>query len=216
MMASAKRDGLPSFWTTHLAKVLSGDQPCYRQAWLQGHFNLEKRPRTDDGSLATWKANHTEMLRVETEKYRAAGWKCDVERFFRVTGQHAIISGKADLIAQKPDMRPRIIDTKSGKERGSDITQVLVETILIPMAWNVPSMQFEGVVVYPHGEVIVTPKDAAELKPKLFERVKWLGMLQVKPEPSPSESTCRFCDVNDQDCPDRFVGSAPEVTTNEF
>src|SRR6185295_1857151 len=100
-------DKLPAFWCTTIAKVLSGDQPCPLQPWLSGRMKFPKR---DSGGLAVWKAKHTELLRKTTEESVAAGWKCSVEQFFKVEGATAALSGKADLIAQKPDRRPLILD----------------------------------------------------------------------------------------------------------
>ncbi len=202
-MASTRREGLPSFWTTHLAKVLTGDQPCLREPWMKGHMLLDKRPRSDEGSLALWKANHTEQLRGLVDRFKADGWKCDVERFFKVTGSTAIISGKADLIIQKADHRPTILDAKGGTPADSDAMQVLIEMVLIPIAWNVHTMQFAGQVHYKTHVVDLTPKDAEAIKPKLFAMLRWLGTTS-KPDARPSRSACRFCDVNEQDCPDRF------------
>src|SRR3990167_6951693 len=98
-MATTPRDGLPAFWTTHLAKALSGDQPCLLAPWLLGHYKLEKRVREDGASLALWKTNHTSQLQECVTSMTAAGWGCSVERFFKVTGQTAIVSGKADIVA---------------------------------------------------------------------------------------------------------------------
>jgi hypothetical protein len=176
---------------------------------------LEKRAR-DESSLAIWKANHTKLLSETVDKYKADGWKCQVERFFKVTGQTAIISGKADLIVQKPDERPVIIDVKSGSPRDSDVTQVLSEMILIPLAWNSPGMTFAGRVIYPSHTVEALPASAAEMKPKLFDLLKRLGLMR-RPDASPSEHSCRFCDCTDADCLDRWKAEdAPVSTTVEF
>ena len=213
-MPTTKRDGLPAFWTTHIAKVLVGEQPCYLAPWLSGHYKLEKSTR-DQGSMALWKANHTELLNKVIEKYRADGWKCSVEKFFRVTGQTAVISGKADLIAQQTDHRPVIVDAKSGAEKESDAAQVMIEMILIPLAWNAPAMIFDGIVDYGTYQVKVTPGQAAEMKPKLFALLKKLATME-RPAASPSESACRFCEVPESKCPDRWKDDMAPAATEEF
>lgn len=214
-MASQPRSGLPQFWTTTLAKALSGDQPCQLVTWLNGHTRLEKRPGRE-GSLANWKAKHSAMLTETTERYAADGWKCDKERFFRVEGQAAILSGKADLIIQKPNCRPKIVDVKSGGHRDSDASQVLIEMIAIPLAWNAPQMTFAGEVIYGDHIVALHPDQAAELKPKLFALLRKLGTM-ARPSASPSQSACRFCDVSDEDCAERFrEESEPLASTVEF
>lgn len=214
-MPTTKRDGLPSFWSTHLAKVLVGDQPCQLAAWLPAHYKIEKRPREDEGSLVTWKANHSAQLRETVERFEELGWKCSVERFFRVTGKAAILSGKADLIAQQTNKRPLIVDVKSGNPRDSDAAQVMVEMCMIPLAWNSPGMIFDGQVIYPTHSVNLTPAQAAEFKPRLFAVLKKLGTMG-RPQASPSQGSCRFCDISEADCPDRVSSDTEPAVTTEF
>ncbi len=192
---------LPNFWCTHIAKVLAGEQPCYLQAWLSGRMKFEKRG--DQGALAKWKADHTEQLRQAVGSYEYAGWKCQTEQFFRVTGQHAILSGKADLILQRADSRPLIVDVKSGKPRDSDITQVLIEMVMIPLAWKAPTMRFDGIVQYGTHKVDLTAGQADALRPKVFQILKHLGTCE-RPSASPGEQVCRFCEVSDEECKDRW------------
>ena len=205
---------LPTFWTTAIAKALSGDQPCLLSTWIGGR-NKEKRPREDATSLAMWRTNHTAQLTEVVDRLRAEGWKCSVESFFRVTGQYAILSGKADCIAQQIDKRPLIVDVKSGMPRESDIVQVAIEMVMIPLAWESPSMIFDGKVIYTAHDVLVTPQDAAEMRPKIIALLKQLGTMP-RPTASPGEQTCRFCDIPDSECPDRFKALPPVAKTVEF
>lgn len=196
-------EGIPKFWITAIAKSLSGDQPCLLSTWIHGHLpDREKRPSGDPASLATWKVNHTAQLQALVEKLKGDGWKCSVERFFRVEGHTSIISGKADCIAQQADKRPVIWDAKSGTPRESDIVQVALEMILVPMSWNAPTMIFDGHVAYKDHDVVITPKQAEQIRPKAFALLKHLGMVR-RPDASPSLGSCRFCDVSAADCPDR-------------
>ena len=213
-MPSTKREGLPSFWTTRIAKILVGEQPCHLEAWLGGHYNLGKRVRDDNGSLVKWKANHTEMLTDAVQAFRETGWKCDVERFFKVTGQTAILSGKADMIATKTDLRPLIVDVKSGEPRDSDPAQVLIEMVMIPLAWN-KHIMFDGLVLYANHRVALTQKDADAMRPKIFNLLKRLA-LASRPTASPSEGACRFCEVSESDCPDRWAGTTAELARTDL
>jgi hypothetical protein len=138
-----------------------------------------------------------------------------VEGFFRVTGQHAILSGKADLIAQKDGERPLILDVKSGQPRDSDVAQVIIEMCLIPLAWKAPTMVFGGMVVYPTYSVQVKPWEAEALKSRLFALLKQLGTM-TQPDPSPGEHVCRFCDVPDDLCHARWTDPMETVLTEEF
>lgn len=214
-MPSERRNGLPSFWATSIAKVLVGEQPCLLAPWLAGHFELEKRIRDDQGSLTRWRADHTAQLNALAERCAAEGWNCRKEQFFRVKGQTAVLSGKADLVTQAPERRPTIWDVKSGTPRESDSAQVLIEMVMVPLAWHAPGMQFAGKVVYPTHTVDLTPADAAALKPRLFEILRKLGSL-TRPAAAPSRDACRFCDVSEIDCTERFQVDAPDVETAEF
>lgn len=193
---------LPAFWCTAIAKSLSGDQPCLLSTWISGR-NKEKRPRENAADLAVWKTNHTAQLNEAVDQLKAEGWKCSVERFFKVAGQHAVISGKADCIAQQTDKRPLIVDVKSGEPRDSDVVQVAIEMVMIPLAWESPLMIFDGKVMYKTHDVPVTPTHAAEMRPKIVGLLKKLGTMS-RPEASPSFGSCRFCDVPDAECHDRW------------
>ena len=208
------RPGLPSFWVTHLAKVLVGEQPCLLQPWMAGRFVL---PRTSGSAIVEWKARHTAMLETVMNGRIAQGWSCRKESFFRVTGQHGVVSGKADLIVQMKDKRPQIIDVKSGNPKDSDVMQVLIEMVLIPLAWKAPAMQFEGEVVYANGsEIVLEPREADALKPRLFAMIRQLATME-RPQPSPSRDACMFCDVPDAECGQRWKEENDTVaTTSEF
>jgi len=196
-----------------LAKVLVGEQPCLLEPWLSGHFKFDKVNR-DPNSLATWKINHTELLSKVTEQYLSDGWKPQVEQFFRVTGVVAVLNGKVDLIVKKPDCRPKIVDAKTGEVRESDVVQVAIEMIALPMAWGV-HMTFDGEVVYPTHTVPVRQADADRIRPALFKLLKHLA-LDSRPAASPGEGACRFCEVPASECPDRFVPETAIATTMEF
>lgn len=214
-MASEPRKGLPSFWCTGIAKALSGEQPCNLSVWLSGHFDLETLVRDDQGALATWKANHSAQLNSLIVELAAGGWTVRKEQFFRIKGTAAVISGKADAVTQAEGKRPTIWDVKSGRPRDSDVTQVLIEMALIPLAWGAPHMQFNGVVVYPTHRVTLKPEDAQALKPRLFEKLREMGRAE-RPAASPSRDSCRWCDVSEADCTERFASDKPDAETLEF
>jgi hypothetical protein len=213
-MATTKRDGLPDFWATGVAKLLVGDQPCRLRTWLPGHFKIEKRPQDDSSALTRWKIRHTEALNAAVAKFKAEGWKCQVEQFFKVHGQTAILTGKVDLITQKKDCRPTIRDAKGGEPSDADVAQVQIYQVAIPLAWNSPTMQFDGEVIYPTHTVKISAAEAQAIKPKLFALLRQLGSTE-RPPASPSESTCRFCEIG-SDCTERWVGNNVVPTTDEF
>lgn len=209
-------DKLPTFWATTLAKVLSGDQPCPLQPWLSGRLKFPKREGEDSGALAKWKARHTDLLRETTEKMKAEGWKCSVEQFFKVEGKFAALSGKADLIAQPKALgasRPKILDAKGGDPKDSDVMQVIIEIVMLPISWG-KNIQFDGEVVYADHVVPVTHAQAMELAPKIFATLKRLGT-DARPEPMPGKSACMWCGVPESECSVRWT-EAPAQRTELF
>src|SRR3990167_6066084 len=201
---------LPKLWCTAIAKSLSGDQPCLLSTWISGRHK-EKRPRTNSADLAIWKTNHTEQLTAAVDRFKADGWKCSVERFFHVPGTYSILSGKADVICQQADKRPFIGDVKSGQPRESDVLQVMIEQVMIPLSWNAPTMQFSGLVIYQDHEVQTPPAQVDLIRPKVFALLKKLGTIP-RPEASPSVGNCRFCDVPESLCSERATEEAEIVT----
>ncbi len=155
------------------------------------------------------------MLQVHVAEMRNAGYHVDVERFFRVTGKYAVVSGKVDAILRMDGKRPIIVDFKSGKPRDSDVGQVLLEMVMIPLAWEAPDMQFAGQVIYKNDPPVqLMAKQALDLKPKLFALLKQLGTME-RPTPSPSRDACRYCSVPDEECGQRFQDS-DDVNTDLF
>lgn len=207
---------LPSFWVTHLAKVLSGYQPCQRPLYLFSR-GADKRPRDNAGDMAKWRADHSAQLQTLEDDAREKGWSVRKEQWIQVKGQFAAIKGKADLICQQEGKRPLIVDAKGGKPHDADVTQVLIYQILTPLAWKSPQLNFNGAVVYADDtRVTTTHSQAEELKPKLFALVKRLATLEVAPEPNPSRQSCLYCDVTDADCGQRWTEEDGFGTTEDF
>lgn len=208
---------LPSFTVTALSRALSGDSPCLRPLWLFSR-GAEKRPDEDQGGMAKWRADHSALIQKAVESAKTQGWKTKVEQWIQVTGTHAVIKGKADLIAQKTDCRPRVVDCKGGEPRASDVTQVLLYQRLVPLSWKAPTMQFDGAVWYGDGvtPVRTTPAQADDLWPRATELVKRLALQTEAPDPLPSASTCRYCQVRDVDCEARWKAEDEGGTTEDF
>lgn len=208
---------LPEFWASHVAKVIVGEQPCLLSVWARPHLGFEKPMETPErqAGLTLWKQTHTEMLDQTAGLIEELGWKVRKEVFFRIAGSTASVAGKVDLTAQKDKERPLIIDTKGGEPRESDVAQVLTYMCLLPLAWNAPTMLFNGRVVYRnHPAVDLTPKHAADFKPGLMKLLKRLGSTE-QPQAYPSRDSCRWCEVPELICPDRYV-EVPDAVTEEF
>lgn len=213
-MPNTERAGLPYFWSTGIAKALVGEKPCLLEPWVKGHFQLEKAPRS--AAMVKWNLDHTAMLTAEVDRLRAEGWRVSVEKFFRLTGKVAILGGKPDVICQGLDgKRPKIVDTKSGSPKDSDIAQVIIYCIAIPLAWDAPGLTFEGEVVYADHRVLIKAHEVGPMRERLFALLKKLGTM-AQPAPSPSEAACRFCEVPDSLCGSRWRDGSVEQTTDAF
>lgn len=209
-MATA-RNGVPEFWATTIAKVLAGDQSCLLAPWHRARFRWPKKPQSPQ--MAQYKADHTAMLQDTVAKMRADGWGCRLEQYFNVPGHYAAIAGKADLVAKQQDKRPLIVDVKTGDPRESDVIQVLIEMVMIPISWNAPSMLFNGQVIYRAHTVDLTPADAEAMKPKMFAMLKRLGTIP-QPEPSPGKGVCLYCDM--PDCAARWREDEEQAVTTDL
>lgn len=207
---------LPEFWATSVAKVMVGEQPCFLSVWAKPHLGFAKPMESPEkqAQMAAWKVRHAELLDREAAKARAEGWRVSKEQFFRVKGQVAQIAGKVDLILQAPERRPTIVDAKGGEPRDSDVIQVLIYMVMLPIAWGAPSMVFNGEVRYATQTVPVTPQQAAAFKPKLGEMMRRLGNPE-RPVAAPSRDACRFCTVPAEVCAERYV-DVPDAETTEF
>lgn len=216
-MATTKRAGLPEFWVTKLSSLLIGDQACRFQSWIQGHYQIEKRIR-DGANLVEWKATHGKMVRTRVDQLKADGWRVRVEgqNFFKMKGNVAIVSGKPDIVADKGS-EWRVEDCKSGAILDKNTAQVVIYQNILPLAWGRPDLQIQGNVVYQSAVIPVPAEIALKLRGKLFDLIKELAT-STKPDATPSEMECRYCDVTKEDCPERFgEGSAPfAIETSEF
>jgi hypothetical protein len=201
---------IPTFWASAVAKVLVGEQPCLFSLWAPAVLTFDRRPREDSSALTVWKATHTAQLQAEVARLRGEGWTVDVERFFKVTGQTAALSGKCDAVCRQEGKRPFILDMKSGQPRESDVAQVLLEMVMLPMAFGTPIL-FEGRVVYTSHTVLCSVGMADKLRPRLMALLRELGS-GTAPEKNPSRDACRYCSVPEPVCEVRYREDAAAVT----
>jgi CRISPR/Cas system-associated exonuclease Cas4 (RecB family) len=215
-MAPTPKTGLPNVWVTVAAKLLVGDQPCMLEAWIKARYRMDKDPASAS-RLADFKLRHTALLTEERTRLDSEGWKLTVERFIQVTGTTAILSGKPDLIAQRANHRPLIVDTKGGEPRDTDVAQIKIYMVMVPLAWKSPQMQFDGVLVYanPTMRMVIPASDTEETKQQLFPLLKKLGTMP-QPPPTPTVSNCKWCEVPTSMCPDKIVTVPEDIFTSEW
>lgn len=216
---ATRRNGKPYIWVTHLAKALGGAK-CLWAAWFKAHYKYDKFEE-QASDLQKWNRDHERLMTARRRDLEADGWTCYVEddTAFQLEGATAIVAGKMDLVAIKGD-RVLVIDGKTGRERESDVWQVLLYLYALPKSGlknrpDLPTANIEGEVFYRGGSVDLS---SAELTPeriaKIVEVVKAIGS-DTPPAKHPSRDECRFCSIGPADCPER-VGAPKRTLVGDF
>lgn len=216
MSTATRGAGKPYVWVTWLAKLLGGQQ-CVWSAWFKAHHRYQKYEE-QAADLAEWNKAHTRLMSARRRELEQDGWTVFVEdaNAFKLEGHAAIVAGKADLIAVK-DGHVLVVDGKTGRERESDIWQVLLYLYALPKSR--PDLAsgaiVEGQVFYKHGDVSLT---LDELTPERLQRivdlVKAVGGDEPPPK-KPSREECKRCNIGHKDCPER-VGEPKAALVGEF
>lgn len=212
---ATRRNGKPYIWVTWLAKLLGGNE-CVYSAWFKAHFKYDKFEE-QAVDLARWNRDHNKLMAARRRALERDGWTVTVEdqNAFKLEGAAAVVAGKMDLVAVKGD-QVLVVDGKTGRERESDIWQVLIYLFALPKCRADLPPNLEGEVHYKHGDVTLTP---AELTP---DRLKELvGLIKVvggetPPVKRPSRDECKRCNIGVKDCPERIMRDAPAIATTAF
>jgi len=210
----------PYVWVTWITKLLAGESHCRWSAWFRANYKYSKLP--SDFSFAKWKAEHSELVSRRAKELRDAGYtvKLEDQNAFKLDGRNGVtLAGKPDLIAfrtavenDKTTTWVLISDAKTGQVRDSDCAQVNVYRTIAPVcwpAWGAPGVVIEGEVVY-KDQVLAVPFD-----PGFKERLRGvMDMLAgAPPERVAAGPECRFCDIGQEDCPDRVTVLEEELAT---
>lgn len=208
------RQGKPYIYVTWLAKLLGGQQ-CVWSAWFKAHFKYAKYEEFA-ADLVKWNRDHTKLMAARQKALEADGWTCYAEdaNSFKLEGASAIIAGKPDLIAVKGD-RVLVIDGKTGRERDSDIWQVLLYLYAVPKSRPDLPRALEGEVFYKSGETVsLTPDELDQRMDAIVALIKAIGS-DTPPEKRPSRPECRVCNIGPADCPQR-VQDERTVAVGDF
>lgn len=199
-------------WCTWLTPLLAGDASCEWAIWFKGHYQFLKLER-DGFDLAAWKVRHAEMVEARAELLRADGWTVYVEdqNKFNLKGRSAIVGGKPDIFATRGTIDALVVDCKGGKRRASDLQQVLIYMLGLPLAFPgaLTGRALAGEVQYRDGSVEIPP-DAftPALRARIVETIRRMGLAE-SPRRVPSARECAYCDIGPSDCPDRI--ESPEA-----
>lgn len=214
-MATA-RTGKPYIWVTWLAKLLGGQQ-CVWSAWFKAHYKYDKFEEMA-ADLVKWNREHNKLMAARVKELEAEGWTVMVEdqNAFKLEGEAAVVAGKPDIVATK-DGQVLVVDGKTGRERESDIWQVLFYLFAIPKSRPDLKGALEGEVQYAKGDVRITltPADLDEQRlQQVVSLIKTVAGSEPPPK-RPSRQECKVCNIGFKDCPQR-VGVEQTVSVGEF
>ena len=218
-MADLRRTG-PYIWATWLSRLLAGDDSCEWAIWFKAqHYSNSWTHRPRDSDLSEWLLKHTALVRQVQEQMVDDDYVVTLEdqNKFSLKGSrtNVVIEGKPDIIAVK-DGAVTVVDAKTGQPRNSDSFQVLLYMYALSQSGPYKGMPIEGKVVYPAGE---TPVPYSGVSTQFINSlVSQVGRIASSepPSPTPSPRECAWCDITDEDCPDRVEGGDIEAETDAF
>lgn len=205
---ATKRFGKPYIWTTWLVKQVSGAEICRYSAWFKAHFKYDKFEEMA-GDLVQWNKDHNRLMAARQQQLERDGWAVEVEaqNAFKLEGTTAVVAGKPDLVARKGN-EVRIIDGKTGRERDSDIAQVLFYLYALPKVKpDLAGKLVTGEVEYSKGRDVLTVTSDDVTEDRIEE---FVGMIAViagdhPPAKAPSREECKRCSIGPTDCPQRVM-----------
>jgi hypothetical protein len=213
------RPGKPYVWGTWLKRFLSGKNVCTWALWFKAHYKYEKV--TDDSfDSARWNRIHDNRVAERTKALQKQGYTVFNEYEMKYEGRSALLSCKADIVAQRTPTAPLlpvvlIDDVKTGNKQNEDYWQVLVYMAVYLKLLDLSAkdakkpyadpIDLTGEVVY--GDNLLKISADEDLTPK-NEKLIWdlmkLAGAKDAPERKPSRHECAFCDIPKTCCPDRI------------
>jgi hypothetical protein len=215
---TVQRHGKPYCWTTHITRLLAGEDQCGYAPWFKAHYTFKEVER-GDFDLAGWKADHNLLVQARAAELVSEGWTVTVEdqNKFTVVGRTAILGGKADIVARREDER-LVVDCKGGNPRDSDFWQVLIYLLELPQFEEppVPGSRWRGEVCYRDHRIQIEPEELNQTRrDQIFLALRTIGS-QTRPPKVPSVRECAYCKVPKSDCPERIETEEQPVTTSDF
>lgn len=211
---ATRKAGKPYIWTTWLAKLLGGDE-CLYSAWFKAHYKYDK-VEEEAANLVDWNREHSALMKARQRELEREGYTVYIEdqNSFKLEGQAAIVAGKPDIVAVRgPEVL--VVDGKTGKQRDSDLWQVLVYLFALPKAR--PDLVGEGVlsaeVHYKRGDERITIDVMGDRqKADLIQIIKVVGG-DTAPKKVPSRRECKRCNIGSKDCPERVTDRIEQQQT---
>ena len=209
----------PYIWATWLPRLLTGENSCEWAIWFKAHYRDWTKPPSDFDQ-AQWLLDHTALLNQQRQEWEDDGHRVYVEaqNAFRLRGKTATLAGRPDLVALD-DQDATIIDVKTGQEKAWHSVQVMIYQYALPLALpQYRNARIGGEVVYPT-HTVRTPRGAlpGQFTKELVTLIRRLAA-DTPPNRVPSAIECRFCDITDDDCPERVdaFSEASTAATDDF
>ena len=200
-----------------LAKLMTDEIQCPWSVWFRTHYKYQKLSRNFDS--AKWNASHRELLLDRVSDLQGQGFTVFIEgeNWFEITGRSysVKVSGKPDILAIQ-NGQIWVEDCKTGKKKNSDLYQVLLYMLLLPLSHQkCRGMELEGRLVY-LDEVMEISGDQVrgEFKRQFREMIALLSQ-PVPPRKVACFHACRYCDISAQHCPER-VEESPSARIEEI
>lgn len=199
-------------WVTWITGLLAGNSYCEWAAWYRAHYSgYDKRPT--DLDLATWKAQHSEMVRTRAIALKKEGYDVYIEQQnkFSLKGRAATLGGVPDLVAIR-GAESLVIDCKTGQQRDSDYFQILTYMLVLPVTHPACRRRaLAGELQYRHTSLCIEPQQLTD-EVKTLIRTMIERVAGNRPLPKvPSSHECRFCDIGRNDCPERIDSEPPRI-----
>ena len=162
---------------------------------------------------AKWSVNHRTLLDERISDLQAKGFTVYIEgeNWFEISGRNHLIkvSGKPDILVLQ-DEQAWVRDCKTGRKKGSDLYQVLLYMLLVPLANSkCQGVKLEGRLLYAD-EILQVSSEQVNEEFKAHVRASIALLSSTNPtQKVPSFQECRFCDISCLYCPER-IDSKPD------
>lgn len=206
--------GKPYAWVTWITGLLAGTDKCQWKAWVKSNFRYAKRAEDQSKDLSDWTKQHDQMVGERVLKLEREGYtvRTEDENAFKVEGRTAILSGKPDIVAVRPDSDSAlVIDTKSGSVKPKDSWQVYIYMWALPLTVY-KGLKMAGAVDYRHGLENLPPLTQGHVD-RITETMRLVGQSGAPPA-APSVAECRYCDI--VECKVRVGSEVSKATVEDF
>ena len=213
-MALYEPKQFPSVWVTWLAKLMTDEIQCPWSVWFRTHYKYDRLSRDFDS--AKWNASHRALLDDRLSQLQAEAWTVSVEgeNWFEIVGRHYAvkIAGKPDVLAVR-DQQVWVEDCKTGRKKNSDLYQVLLYMLLLPLSHpQCRGLKLQGRLVYPDGAIDISSEQVNEDFKAQFRGAIAMLSSTTPARKVPSFQECRFCDIPAHCCPERVEDNLSEAS----